>query len=171
MLRKGGSSQITLLRAIPTEFDVHDDASIWEMAHLLAVSRPYFATLPRPPLSASPSAVFRSSNRNMIPSDPPAPSDANYLRNFEPEWGSPLYYYWCEPRRQFYCRLCWKWMDNPHNESNDHVRRKQNPYYYMQLRRHDLERWLTVNQHQNVWGFVGVVAPRQLWQFGEVREF
>ena len=96
------SSQITLLRAIPTEFDVHDDASIWEMAHLLAVSRPYFATLPRPPLSASPSAVFRSSKINMILSDPPAPSDPNYLRNFEPEWGSPAYYYWCEPRRQFF---------------------------------------------------------------------
>ena len=44
------------------------------------------------------------------------------------EWGNPLWYYWTESKRgnQYYCRLCWKYMDKPHLQSVYHNKAQQN---------------------------------------------
>ena len=70
---------------------------------------------------------------------------------------------------QFFCRLCWKWMDPGHNSSNQHVYRRQYPDDSLRRRPDDLDRWLRESENQNIWTLAGVVAPRQ-WQLGEVRE-
>ena len=44
------------------------------------------------------------------------------------EWGNPLWYYWTESKRgnQYYCRLCWKYVDKPHLQSVYHNKAQQN---------------------------------------------
>ena len=40
-----------------------------------------------------------------------------------PDWGYPECFFYIPQWKAFYCRLCWKYVDNKHIESNDHRKR------------------------------------------------
>ena len=63
-------------------------------------------------------------------------------------------------------------MDDAHNNSLQHIRKRLDPDRWLNARSSDLNRWLAVDQGQRIWLMVQPVAPApRVWREGEVRSF
>lgn len=46
-------------------------------------------------------------------------------------WGNPNHYEWKAEEGRYFCRLCWKYADDSHVESEKHTTREQYPEHYL----------------------------------------
>ena len=105
---KNGCAYCTVCKKPATE------THISSLKHINAISYSVFA-------SAASSSACSSHQPGTLTQPPSSPACA--IPPFPSHWGDLDHFEWKVNACQYFCKLCWKWADDPHVWSNDHLRR------------------------------------------------
>ena len=104
---KNGCAYCTVCKKPATE------THISSLKHINAISYSVFA-------SAASSPAGSSHQPGTLTQSPSSPTCA--IPPFPSHWGDLDHFEWKVNACQYFCKLCWKWADDPHVWSNDHLR-------------------------------------------------
>ena len=138
MILKEGVEYCTLCRQYVTENHLKTTKHQQRLA--------YFDATQVPALTCSAPGTWAAAAGSRVTAEVPA-GQAIVIRqpDVPPHWGDPTCYEWRAEWGRYYCRVCWKYVDDPHINSEKHQWRMMDPYPYLE------ERWDLHNLYAQDW--------------------